>query len=95
MRGKPTIRKTLITYGGRFLLFLLYKRDAHYMWRLKRIIQEKIIILLLEIQYRNKKRCTNCQGHKEIKRFLKQKLKEQLNKEQVKPQETKEVELSA
>ena len=53
------------------------------------------MVLLLVIQYRHKKQCTNCQDHKEMKRLLKQKLKDQLYKEQAKPQETKEVELLA
>ena len=38
------------------------------------------IILLLEIQYTRKKRCRNCQEHEEMKRLLKQKLKEQLKR---------------
>ena len=46
------------------------------------------MVLLLAIQCRHKERCTNCQDHEEMKRLLKQ-------KEQAKPQETKEVELLA
>ena len=41
---------------------------------------EKITQLVLAIQYRHKKRCTNCQDHKEMKPVLKQKLKEQLQR---------------
>ena len=41
---------------------------------------EKITQLVLAIQYRDKKRCTNCQDHEEIKSLLKQKLKEQLQR---------------
>ena len=37
----------------------------------------KIMVQLLSIQYRHKKRCTNCQDHEEMKRLLKQKLKDQ------------------
>ena len=37
-------------------------------------------VLWLAIQYRHKKRCTNCQDHKEMKRLLKQKLKEKLQR---------------
>ena len=40
----------------------------------------KIMVLLLAMQYRHKKRCTNCQDRKEMKRLLKQKLKEQLQR---------------
>ena len=40
----------------------------------------KIMVLLLSIQYRHKKRCTNCQDHEEMKRLLKQKLKDQLQR---------------
>ena len=40
----------------------------------------KIMVQLLSIQYRHKKRCTNCQDHKEMKRLLKQKLKEKLQR---------------
>ena len=42
--------------------------------------KKKIILLWLAIQYRHKKRCTNCQDHKEMKRLLKQKLKEKLQR---------------
>ena len=35
---------------------------------------------MLAIQYRHKKRCTNCQDHEEMKPLLKQKLKEQLQR---------------
>ena len=45
--------------------------------KVKRIIPEKITIA---IQYRHKKRCTNCQDHEEMKPLLKQKLKEQLQR---------------
>ena len=45
--------------------------------KVKRIIPEKITQLVLAIQYRHKKRCTNCQDHEEMKPLLKQKLKEQ------------------
>ena len=48
--------------------------------KVQQIIQEKIILLWLAIQYRHKKRCTNCQDHKEMKRLLKQKLKEKLQR---------------
>ena len=48
--------------------------------KVQQIIQEKIILLWLANQYRHKKRCTNCQDHKEMKRLLKQKLKEQLQR---------------
>ena len=48
--------------------------------KVKQIIREKIIILLLAIQYRHKKQCTNCQEHEEMKCLLKQKLKEQLQR---------------
>ena len=47
---------------------------------MKRIIPEKITQLVLAIQYRHKKRCTNCQDHEEMKPLLKQKLKEQLQR---------------
>ena len=40
----------------------------------------KIMVILLAIQYRHKKQCTNCQDNKEMKRLLKQKLKEQLQR---------------
>ena len=40
----------------------------------------KIMVQLLSIQYRHKKRCTNCQDHEEMKPLLKQKLKEQLQR---------------
>ena len=42
--------------------------------KVKRIIQEIIMALLLSIQYRRKKRCTSCQDHEEMKR-LKAKVK--------------------
>ena len=45
--------------------------------KVKRIIPEKIAIA---IQYRHKKRCTNCQDHGEMKPLLKQKLKEGLQR---------------
>ena len=48
--------------------------------KVKRIIPEKITQLVLAIQYRHKKRCTNCQNHEEMKPLLKQKLKEQLQR---------------
>ena len=48
--------------------------------KVKRIIPEKITQLVLAVQYRHKKRCTNCQDHEEIKPLLKQKLKEQLQR---------------
>ena len=49
--------------------------------KVKQIIQEKTMVLLwLAIEYRHKKRCTNCQDHNEMKRLLKQKLKEQLQR---------------
>ena len=41
---------------------------------------EKITQLVLAIQYRHKKRRTNCQDHKEMKPLLEQKLKEQLQR---------------
>ena len=41
---------------------------------------KKIAQLVLAVQYRHKKRCTNCQDHEEIKPLLKQKLKEQLQR---------------
>ena len=40
----------------------------------------KITELVLASQYRQKKRCTNCQDHEEMKPLLKQKLKEQLQR---------------
>ena len=43
--------------------------------KVKRIIPEKTTIA---VQWRHKKRCTNCQDHEEMKLLLKQKLKEQL-----------------
>ena len=48
--------------------------------KVQQIIQEKIILLWLAIQYRHKKRCTNCQDHKEMKRLLKQKLQRKTTK---------------
>ena len=45
--------------------------------KVKRIIPEKITIA---IQYRHKKRCTNCQDHGEMKPLLKQKLKDRLQR---------------
>ena len=36
--------------------------------------------ITIAIQYRHKKRCTNCQDHEEMKPLLKQKLKEQLQR---------------
>ena len=48
--------------------------------KVKRIIPQKITQLVLAVQYRHKKRCTNCQDHEEIKPLLKQKLKEQLQR---------------
>ena len=45
--------------------------------KVKRIIPEKITI---GIQYRHKKRCTNCQDHGEMKPVLKQKLKDRLQR---------------
>ena len=42
------------------------------------------------IQYRHKKRCTNCEEHDEIQPLLKQKLNVQLQRT-FKPQETKEL----
>ena len=48
--------------------------------KVKRIIPEKITQLVLAVQYRHKKRCTNCQDHEEMKPLLKQKLKEQLQR---------------
>ena len=48
--------------------------------KVQQIIQEKIILRWLAIQYRHKKRCTNSQDHKEMKRLLTQKLKEQLQR---------------
>ena len=48
--------------------------------KVKRIIPKKITQLVLAVQYRHKKRCTNCQDHEEIKPLLKQKLKEQLQR---------------
>ena len=44
--------------------------------KVKRIIPGKITQLVLAIQYRHKKRCTNCQDHEEMKPLLKQKLKD-------------------
>ena len=58
--------------------------------KVKGIIQERIMALLLSIQYRHKKRCTSCQDHEEMKR-PKAKVKKNNYKEQNKPQETKEV----
>ena len=48
--------------------------------KVKRIIPEKITQLVLAIQCRHKKQCTNCQDHEEMKLLLKQKLKEQLHR---------------
>ena len=48
--------------------------------KVKRIIPQKITQLVLAVQYRHKKRCTNCQDHEEMKPLLKQKLKEQLQR---------------
>ena len=42
--------------------------------KVKRIIQERIMALLLAISYRSKKPCTSCQNHEEIK-HLKAKVK--------------------
>ena len=39
-----------------------------------------MVLLWLLIQYKHKKRCTKCQYHKEMKRLLEQKLKEQLQR---------------
>ena len=52
------------------------------------------MVLLLAVQYRHKKRFTNCQDHGEMKHLLKQ-AKRTTAKEQDKLQETKEVELLA
>ena len=46
--------------------------------KVKQIIPEKITQLVFAIQYRRKKRCTNCQDHEEMKPLLKQKLKDRL-----------------
>ena len=69
--------------------FVTYSEDSIYKRRncnlklkssftkVKRIIPEKITIA---IQYRHKKRCTNCQDHGEMKPLLKQKLKDRLQR---------------
>ena len=46
-----------------------------YLYRRRKITQ-----LVLAIQCRHKKQCTNCQDHEEMKLLLKQKLKEQLQR---------------
>ena len=70
--------------GAKYLVKLANRlADVHQLDHIQRrqwIIPEKITQLVLAIQYRYKKRCTNCQGHEEMKPLLKQKLKEQLQK---------------
>ena len=40
----------------------------------------KITQLVLAVQYRHKKRCTNCQDHEKMESLSKKKLKEQLQR---------------
>ena len=69
----------------------IYKRRNHNLklkssfTTVKRIIPEIITQIVLAVQCRHKKRCTNCQDHEEMKPLLKQKLKEQ-------PQRTRQTE---
>ena len=65
-----------------------YLQEAKLQPKVKVVVYEseadnsakKITQLVLAVQYRHKKRCTNCQDHEEIKPLLKQKLKEQLQR---------------
>ena len=60
-----------------------YSQEPKLQPKVKVVVYEseedkKITQLVLAIQYRHKKRCTNCQDHEEMKPLLKQKLKDWL-----------------
>ena len=61
-----------------------YLQEAKLQPKVKVVVYEsevdKITQQVLAIQCRHKKQCTNCQGRKEMKFLLKQKLKEQLQR---------------
>ena len=57
-----------------------YLQEAKLQPKVKVVVYEKITQLVLAIQYRHKKRCTNWQDHEEMKPLLKQKLKDRLQR---------------
>ena len=64
--------------------------------KVKRIIpQKKITQLVLAVQYRHKKQCTNCQDHEKMESLSKKKLKEQLQRTRQTERNKKKVELLA
>ena len=87
--GRSTLSDQL-TISGMFISQTTYREDSIYKRRncnlklkssftkVKPRIPEKIAQLVLAIQYRHKKRCSNYQDHEQMKSLLKQKLKDRL-----------------
>ena len=83
---RPHTAKTVFTRGESAINLKLKSSFT----KVEPIIPEKITQLVLAIQYRYKKRCTNCQDHEEMKPLLKQKLKRPTTKYKTK-RKTKKV----